>query len=148
MPRTSSRPFAVAAAAAALALIAAVFAAAPASARPVSADTDAALDTGVAGLVLVGTGAGNVHGSLKPGIERALAADVPVVVTSRCWSGPVLPEYGGDLGGWTLDAMGCVLAGDLPTGKARVALWVALGVDPSPDAVRAWFAELLDSAGR
>ena len=54
-----------------------------------------------------------------------------------------LAGYGGDLGGWTLDDLGCVLAGDLPTGKARVALWVALGVDPSPDAVRSWFSALL-----
>jgi L-asparaginase len=104
---------------------------------------DDALDAGARGLVVVGTGAGNVHGSLRTGIERALAADVPVIVTSRCWTGPVLPEYGGDLGGWTLDEMGCVLAGDLPTSKARVALWVALGLDPAPDAVRAWFAPLV-----
>jgi len=83
---------------------------------------DEALDAGARGLVVVGTGAGNVHGSLRPGIERALAHDVPVVVTSRCWTGPVLPEYGGDLGGWTLDA---------------------LGLDPSPAAVRAWFATLV-----
>lgn len=104
---------------------------------------DDALDSGARGLVVVGTGAGNVHGSLRPGIERALAADVPVIVTSRCWSGPVQPEYGGDLGGWTLHEMGCVLAGDLPTNKARVALWVALGLDPAPAAVRAWFTQLV-----
>jgi L-asparaginase len=108
---------------------------------------DRALDGGAAGLVLVGTGAGNVHGGLRPGVERALAADVPVVVTSRCASGAVAAEYGGDLGGWTLDDLGCVLAGDLPTGKARVALWVALGLDPSPDAVRSWFSTLLAEPG-
>jgi L-asparaginase len=104
---------------------------------------DHVLDRGARGIVLVGTGAGNVHGSFRPGVERALAAGVPVVVTSRCTSGPVLPEYGADLGGWTLDDIGCVLAGDLPTGKARIALWVALGLDPSPEAVRSWFSALL-----
>lgn len=104
---------------------------------------DAALDGGATALVLVGTGAGNVHGALRPGVERALAAGVPVVVTSRCATGPVAAEYGGDLGGWTLDDLGCVLAGDLPPNKARVALWVALAVDPSVDGVRRWFATLL-----
>lgn len=104
---------------------------------------DHVLDRGARGIVLVGTGAGNVHGSFRPGVERALAAGVPVVVTSRCTSGPVLPEYGADLGGWTLDDLGCVLAGDLPPGKARVALWVALGLDPGPEAVRSWFSALL-----
>lgn len=108
-----------------------------------AAAVDQALDAGARGLVLVGTGAGNVHGSLRPGVERALADGVAVVVTSRCWSGPVLPEYGGDLGGWTLAEMGCVLADDLPTNKARLALWVALGADPSPEAVRSWFDQLL-----
>ena len=104
---------------------------------------DHALDAGAGAVVLVGTGAGNVHGAFRPGVERALAMGVPVVVTSRCARGPVLPEYGADLGGWTLDDLGCVLAGDLPTGKARVALWVALAVDPSIDGVRRWFSTLL-----
>jgi L-asparaginase len=108
---------------------------------------DHALDAGARGLVLVGTGAGNVHGALRAGLERALADEVPVVVTSRCTSGPVAAEYGGDLGGWTLADLGCVLAGDLPTGKARVALWVALAVDPSPAGVRAWFSHLLAEPG-
>ena len=55
----------------------------------------------------------------------------------------MLPEYGGPGGGWTLDDMGCVLVDDLPTNKARLALSVALGVDPAPDAVRRWFDQLL-----
>lgn len=105
---------------------------------------DAALDGGAHGLVVVGTGAGNVHAALVPGIERAIAAGVPVVVTSRCFTGPVLPEYGGAGGGRFLADLGCILAGDLPTNKARVALWVALGVDPAADAVRSWFRKLVE----
>lgn len=104
---------------------------------------DHMLDRGMRGLVAVGTGAGNVHGDLMPGIERAIAAGVPVVVTSRCWTGPVLPEYGGPGGGRSLADAGCILAGDLPTNKARLALSVAMGVDPVSDAVHAWFDGLL-----
>ncbi|HET7416902.1 MAG TPA: asparaginase domain-containing protein [Solirubrobacterales bacterium] len=101
------------------------------------------LDRGARGVVVQGSGAGNVHRSLLPGIERALAAGVPVVVTSRCATGPVAPVYGGPGGGHELAALGCILAGDLPTHKARLALWVALGTDDRPEAVRAWFAALL-----
>jgi L-asparaginase len=106
---------------------------------------DHLVEWGARGLVVVGTGAGNVHGDFVPGIERAMAAGVPVVVTSRCWTGAVSPEYGGPGGGWSLHWAGCVLAGDLPTNKARLALSVAMGVDPAPDAVRAWFQALLEA---
>lgn len=104
---------------------------------------DRALDDGARGLVVIGTGAGNVHANLAAGIVRAIGAGVPVVVTSRCFTGPVLAEYGGTGGGRWLADEGAILAGDLPTNKARLALSVALGADPDAEAVRAWFAALL-----
>ena len=42
------------------------------------------LERGIDGLVVEGTGAGNVPSSVAPGIGRLLDADVPVIVTSRC----------------------------------------------------------------
>jgi L-asparaginase len=101
------------------------------------------LDRGARGIVVEGTGAGNVSGALVDGIERAIAAGVPVVVTSRCWTGAVAPVYGGRGGGWSLATAGVIGGGDLPTHKARLALAVALGVDSGIDAVRTWFDELL-----
>lgn len=101
------------------------------------------LERGATGLVVEGTGAGNAHRDLVGGIERAVAAAVPVVVTSRCWTGAVSPTYGGRGGGAELAALGCIGGGELPTHKARIALSVALGVDPDPEAVRTWFAELV-----
>ena len=98
---------------------------------------------GARGIVVEGTGSGNVHGSLVPGIEDAIAAGVPVVVTSRCWTGAVSPIYGGPGGGAELARIGCIPGGDLPTPKARIALSVALGADPALDAVRRWFQQLL-----
>ncbi|MEY2433727.1 MAG: L-asparaginase [Acidimicrobiaceae bacterium] len=97
---------------------------------------------GAHGMVIEGTGAGNVAGSLVPGIERALAASVPVVVTTRCLTGEVAPVYGGPGGGHSLAELGVIRGAELSAAKARVALAVALAVDPSPDAVRAWFEEL------
>jgi len=101
------------------------------------------LDRGARAIVVQGTGAGNVHANLVPGIQRAVAAEIPVLVTSRCWTGAVAPTYGGQGGGAHLAELGCISGGNLPTHKARVALWVALGRDPQPAAVRNWFEELL-----
>jgi L-asparaginase len=108
-----------------------------------SALVDWHLDRGARGIVVEGTGAGNVSGALVDGIDRAIAAGVPVAVTSRCWTGPVAPIYGGRGGGWSLAVAGVIGGGDLPTHKVRLALAVALGVDPGIGAVRAWFDELL-----
>jgi L-asparaginase len=94
------------------------------------------LERGVRGLVVEGTGSGNVHRDLVPGIEAAIAAGFPVVLTSRCWTGEVAPVYGGPGGHAELAALGCIAGGDLPTHKARWALAVALGAGAD---VRPWF---------
>lgn len=101
------------------------------------------LDRGARGLVVVGTGAGNVNSRLVPGIERAVAEGVPVVVVSRCATGRVAPVYGGPGGGFTLRHSGLIGGGDLGWARARLALMVALAADPDPLAVSAWFAQLL-----
>lgn len=100
------------------------------------------VERGARGIVIDGSGAGNVSGTLVPGIERALAAGVPVVVTTRCLTGSVAPIYGGPGGGHSLAALGVVAGADLSASKARLALAVALAVDPSIDAVREWFGLL------
>ena len=100
------------------------------------------LTRGARGVVIEGTGAGNVSGALLPGIERALASGVPVIVATRCLTGEVAPVYGGLGGGHTLAGMGVIGAAELSAAKARLALAVALAVDPSIDAVRSWFEVL------
>ena len=100
------------------------------------------VERGMRGLVVEGGGAGNVAGALVPGLERAVASGVAVVVVTRCLTGAVAPIYGGPGGGHTLESVGVIGGSDLNASKARVALAVAMGVDPSVDAVRAWFKEL------
>jgi L-asparaginase len=100
------------------------------------------LSRGARGVVVEGTGAGNVSGALLPGIERALSSGVPVVVATRCLTGEVAPIYGGPGGGHTLEGLGVIGAAELSAAKARLALGVALAVDPSIDAVRSWFEVL------
>lgn len=94
----------------------------------------------VHGLVVEGSGAGNVPGGMVPGIAHALERGVPVVVTSRARRGTTVGTYGGPGGGATLADLGVIPGRGLNAVKARVALMVALGRSRDPDAVRAWFA--------
>jgi L-asparaginase len=97
-------------------------------------------DHKVHGLVLEGTGAGNVPGGLEAGIDHALRRGVAVVLSSRCAGGTTQPIYGGDGGGATLDERGVVRSNGLSSHKARLGLMVALGISRDLDHVRAWFA--------
>lgn len=97
-------------------------------------------DQGVQGLVLEGTGAGNVPGGLMSGIDHALARGVAVVVASRCWTGKPQPIYGGPGGGVTLAEHGVIRSNGLNGPKARLALMVGLGVTGDRDELADWFA--------
>jgi L-asparaginase len=83
-------------------------------------------DTGAAGLVLEGTGAGNVPGAALPGIARAAERGLPVVVATRTATGGTIPIYGGPGGGVTLRELGVAGAGGLTAAKARLLLMIAL----------------------
>lgn len=86
----------------------------------------AALEAGADGLVVNGTGLGNVTASLGEFVESTVGDGTPVVVTSRCVAGRTTPVYGGAGGGETLRAAGALFAEDLPAGKARLKLALAL----------------------
>jgi L-asparaginase len=101
-----------------------------------------AVDDGSAGVVVEGSGSGNVHADAMVPIRALLAAGVPVVLTSRCVAGRVVAGYGGDGGGATMRAEGVILAPGLNGPKARLALATLLGGGADLDAVRAWFAGL------
>jgi L-asparaginase len=57
-----------------------------------AATVDALVAAGVRGLVVAGTGNGTVHRELQPALERARAAGVVVVRSTRCAGGPVFPR--------------------------------------------------------
>ncbi len=100
------------------------------------------LDRGIDGLVVEGTGAGNVPSTVAPGIERLVDAGIPVIVTSRCPYG--LPEspYGGAGGGASLDDLGVLRAGHLNGPKARLALMVGLHETSTVAQLRAWLSDI------
>lgn len=93
-----------------------------------------ALEAGVDGIVVEGTGLGNTTSALGDAIGEALEANVPVVITSRCQGGAVAPVYGTPGGGETLRSHGIIDGGDLPAHKARLKLMLLieeLGTDDS-----------------
>ena len=99
----------------------------------------ASIARGVRGLVIEGTGCGNVPPSILPGLRAALHAGIPVVLTSRCPEGPVAPAYGYEGGGQKLREMGVVFASELSGPKARIKLMVALGSSSDPAGIRMLF---------
>lgn len=101
----------------------------------------ASVARGARGLVLEGTGAGNVPPTVVPALRAALLAGLAVVAVSRCPEGRVFPAYGYEGGGRMLRDMGVILGGHLPGQKARIKLMVALGVTRERDALRRIFEE-------
>ncbi len=111
----------------------------------VAAGTDdallrASLDRGARGLVVAGTGCGNVTPGMLPGIRAALDRGVPVVLVSRCAEGRLAPAYGYEGGGQTLREMGVLFAQELSAPKARIKLMAALGATEDAAGLRAIFA--------
>jgi len=102
----------------------------------------AAIFSGAAGLVIEALGRGNVPPETLPAIHEALAAGLPVVVTSRCLRGRVLDTYGYPGGGHELRRMGCIFAGSLPGQKARIRLMLALAAAKDPALVPRYFEGL------
>ena len=103
--------------------------------RPV----ERAVCDGADGVVVEGTGLGNVTGALGDAIAEAIDAGIPVVLTSRCHAGPVAPVYGTAGGAETLRRHGALFGDDLPAHKARIKLLLALDAVESTDDLGAFF---------
>lgn len=82
---------------------------------------------GARGVVVEATGAGNTDPDLLAAAWEAMAAGIPVVLTSRCPAGGVGPSYGFPGGGASWQAAGAILGGTLSGPRARVALALGLG---------------------
>ena len=104
---------------------------------------NALLEARVAGVVIEGSGAGNVPNVWNEPIAAFIARSVPVVLVSRCLRGRIVPVYGGPGGGRTLHDLGVIDGGWLSGPKARVALSLALGAGMNLEAIRTLFAQLV-----
>lgn len=87
-----------------------------------------AMADGTRGFVLEGFGRGNCPPVFVEATRQAVAAGIPVLITSRCGEGRVKPVYGNG-GGVDLAAAGAIFAGDLTGQKARILLSVLLGAE-------------------
>ena len=99
----------------------------------------AALKAGATGIVVEAMGQGNVPPGVVNGISRAREMNIPVVITSRCMSGPVRPYYAYEGAGRELEKLGCIFAPYLNGQKARIKLMVASASNCSEEALRAFF---------
>lgn len=103
------------------------------------------VDAGARGVVLEGTGLGNVPVSLFSAISDLTGWDIPVVVASRCRTRAVgltaLPPPAG-----LAAKVGAIGARGLAPAKARAALMVALG-SGGVAAARDWFRRLAPASG-
>jgi L-asparaginase len=86
----------------------------------------AALAAGAKGLVIQALGWGNMNIPLFEAVKEAIGKGVPVVITTRVWNGRVLPNYGFQGGGKTLQDAGAVFGDNLSPQKARILLMLAL----------------------
>jgi L-asparaginase len=100
--------------------------------------------TGAAGLVLEGTGLGNVPGTAERGIRAAVERGLPVVAATRVPTGGTGVIYGGPGGVVTIRDLGAMPAGSLSAAKARLLLMLLLAEGGD---VRARFEEGVDVLG-
>lgn len=78
------------------------------------------------GLVIEGTGAGNLPTQTLPAIKKLIAHHIPIVLVSRCFNGVAEPVYGYQGGGQQLAKMGIIFCQGLNGQKARIKLIVGL----------------------
>ena len=93
----------------------------------------------VRGIVLEGFGRGNVPPAVLPGIRRAVAQGIPVVITTRTIAGRVLDVYGYEGGAKTVLEAGAILGGETSGPKARLKLMLALGLVSDRDLLAVFF---------
>lgn len=88
------------------------------------------------GLVIAGTGLGNVGERMFEAVKEALDRGIPCVVSTRVPTGRQMPLYASAGAGLSLVQAGCHLSDNLSPQKARVLLMVLLSVTRDPAAIR------------
>ncbi len=100
---------------------------------------DAAVASGVKGIVVQALGWGNVNKPMFAAIKNAISKGVSVVISTRVQNGRVLPVYGFEGGGKTLQQAGAVFADNLSPQKARILLMLALQTKKKPEDIQKLF---------
>jgi L-asparaginase len=93
-------------------------------------------DGGLDGLVIQGLGLAHVSSKMAEAIREARERGVAVVLSTRVYTGRIVPLYEGDL---RMKDLGCILADNLSPQKARVLLMLALAKTRKPEELQAYF---------
>lgn len=99
------------------------------------------VNSGEKGIVIEGTGRGNVPPKLADGIEYAISKGVIVVLVSRCPMGRVDASYGYKGGGKHLKSLGVIFGDNLSGQKARIKLMAALAYSNNYNEIKKLFEE-------
>jgi L-asparaginase len=88
------------------------------------------------GLVVEGFGLGHVTQGTLDAIKQARSSGIPVVLSTRVYTGRVVPLYARDI---ELQQLGCIRADNLSAQKARVLLMLALTRTKSTEELQMYF---------
>ena len=88
------------------------------------------------GLVIEGFGLGHVTAGTLEAIKQARARDIPVVLSTRVYTGRVVPLYARDV---ETQQLGCIRADNLSPHKARVLLMLALTRTANTEELQKYF---------
>jgi L-asparaginase len=91
------------------------------------------------GLVIAATGLGHVNPSMHDAIVEVLMRDIPVVISTRVYTGRLMPLYAGKGRGVALKEAGCIFADNLSPQKARILLMLALTETNDPSELQVVF---------
>jgi len=94
---------------------------------------------GLDGLVIAGAGLGHVSATMYDAIEEVRARNIPVVISTRVYTGRTRPLYASRGSGVSLVNIGCVLADNLSPQKARVLLLLAMTRTRETEELAAYF---------
>jgi L-asparaginase len=97
----------------------------------------ASVEAGVAGVVIEGSGLGNVNSRVVPAIIEAIERGIVVVLASRTGDGRVWPYYATAGGSGTLVKHGCLVS-SLSGPKTRILLTIALTNTRDPQQLQAF----------
>jgi L-asparaginase len=98
-----------------------------------------AVSAGARGVVIEAAGWGNINIPLFEAIKEAIAGGMAVVISTRVPNGRVLPMYGFEGGGKTLQDAGAIFADNLSPQKARILLMLALQTTSDPEQIQLLF---------
>ena len=93
----------------------------------------------IQGLVVSGTGLGDVSGTMFDAIQEFRAHGFPVVISTRVPTGRVFPLSARKGSALTLRQIGCVLADNLSPQKARILLMLGLAKTRDPETLQKYF---------